>query len=169
MTVTVLNSLKEFLEKEVLATLKLKRQLQNISGYELVTPLCHIGYIPPNGDIVSNDVSIPCVVVGVDKKISSEEETLYNIRLTAAIFDNGFDDGLNPIISDFMGFVSLQNLLDSIEASIMRNPVLCKSLAVVGEIESALYEQQPFPFWYGYLKFQLSDREYPNTRYSQLL
>lgn len=171
MTVSDLSAIKAHYETMVLKDLHLKCPSdKSIKDYRLVTPMAHIGWIPPRGIIPSEaDIAIPCMVLSVDNKLSSDEETIFKIRISVAVFEPGKTDDKGCYTPNLEGYEVLLNFMDRLEACTLKNPVIAERFLLVSEIEMAMYEEQPYPYWYGYLKFSLKKEAYPVTRYAELL
>ncbi|RPF41911.1 hypothetical protein EDD70_2971 [Hydrogenoanaerobacterium saccharovorans] len=174
MTVTALNELKAYFERNVLdGVLLQKPNDNNILDYTLVQPAVHMGWIPPNGVLSpENVVTIPCLVVGLDEKESSSDDTTLNLRITVAIYDAGLHKQSGEAMeyaSNFEGYITLLNLMDKLEAQVLKDRVFAGKYELASPIKSKLYDEQPYPYWYGQLKFTVTREAYPVTRYEDYL
>ncbi|MCQ4895548.1 hypothetical protein [Anaerotruncus sp. DFI.9.16] len=172
--VTALQSIRDFYLSHALKGMELKcpPDGERIDGYSLVQPSAYIGWIPP-GDVLGPDRPIvPCIVVGLDRRLSSDDDTRLELRVTAAVYDPGHQERKDNQIQytpNLDGYVTLLNLLDRLEAATLREQVLAGRYSLASSVETRMYDEQPFPYWYGYLKFTLSDGAYPKTRYAKFL
>lgn len=175
MTVSALDNIREWYRGSVLEKLELQRAAEGekLDEYKLVHPAAHIGWVPPNGfPDDQQGVTLPCIVVGLDKKISSAEETLLQLRITAAVYDPGHQqrtDGELSLQTNMDGCRTLLNFMDALEAQTLRSVVIADNFELCSPIEAAMYEEQPYPYWYGYLKFTVKYQPYPQTRYAGVL
>lgn len=174
--VTILEEIRDFYVSEVLNKTQMQRPTRDdrINAYELVQPSAYIGWIPPGGIFDMPDRPlIPCIVVGLDQRTASIEDTEMQVRITAAIYDPGHqtwteESGLSTD-PNFEGYVTLLNLMDRLEAVTMKHQVIGGRYKLDSAIESKMYDEQPWPYWYGYLRFTLSGPPDPVTRYAGLL
>ena len=174
--VSSLFEVRDFYEREVLQDVQFKRPADGdrLDAYELVRPKAHVGWIPPGGVLApSRTLTIPCIVVGLDRRTASTEDTEMGVRITAAIYDPGHqtwtEESSLSTDPNFEGYVTLVNLMDRLEAVTMKHQVIGGRYKLDSAIESKMYDEQPWPYWYGYLRFTLSGPPDPVTRYAGLL
>lgn len=175
-TVKVLNEIKDFLEKNV--TPKIKLRLPNdkdITEYSLVNPKVHIGWVPPK-EYLPPDVnfSVPCVVVGLDNGEDDNTDSSYNIRLTVVVYSQifspySFITNEQNHYSNFEGYVELLNLIDLAKAKLRKDTIINKYVKIDSSIQWGMYEEQPLPYWYGYMRFKVSNNSYPAANLDSLL
>lgn len=173
MTVTALQEIKKYYDN-LLADVRLQKPNDNdILDYTLVQPAVHIGWIPPGGVLpTENTATIPCLVVGLDEKESSSDDTTLNLRITVAIYDPGLHQQSGETMeyaSNFEGYITLLNLMDKLEAQMLKDRVLAGKYELASGIKAKLYDEQSYPYWYGYLSFSVTNEAYPVTRYSEFL
>lgn len=171
MTVTYLDEIKEYYQRTCLAGLLLQKpDDENIMDYKLVEPAAHTGWIPPGGVLLPSEaVTIPCIVVGLDDKTSTGDETTLNLRITVAVYDPGRHELHNDTMSykpNFEGYKTLLNFMDKLEMQTLKDHVLAGAYELTSAIKSKMYEEQPYPYWYGCLQFSVQREAYPVTRYS---
>ncbi len=161
MSVMDLNILKEFLESNVVNTIKLQKPSDdNVEVYELVNPVVHVGWIPPKGYLPENmETNIPCLIVGFDDGSNETNNTDINIRISAAVYSPGehiHDEETVTFNPSFKGYIDLMNLIDRTVAELMRNPIIKDRISVIKPIKWGMYEEQPYPYWYGWIRFGIS-------------
>lgn len=171
MTVTSLTEICNYFQRTVLAGLLLQKpDDDDIMKYQLVTPSAHVGWIPPDAILsLESAVSIPCIVVGLDDKTSTGDETTLNLRITVAVYDPGRHELHNDTMSykpNFEGYKTLLNFMDKLEMQTLKDHVLAGAYELTSAIKSKMYEEQPYPYWYGCLQFSVQREAYPVTRYS---
>lgn len=146
-----------------------------LDKYELVTPAVHIGWIPAGSVLPTTDrIPIPCLVVGCDESDLDSESLDLHLQITAAVYDPGhqtIEGDSQQLLSDFSldGYTTLLNLLDLVRAKIVREGVVAQKFELVAGVKMQTYEEQPFPYWYGFLRFKVTGEGYPQTRYAELL
>ena len=183
-TVATLDTLKAFLEEKVALTIKLqKADNDNVKNYELVNPQIHVGWIPPKGFLPSElDHAIPCLLVGYDGGEDDSQTAEENIRITAVVYSPGrnnpeaiygsasYGDALDPTYYPrFSGYIDLLNLIDRTKAELVKNQIINKSLIIQYPIKWGMYEEQPYPYWYGWVTFAVRKASYPAAGLSKYL
>lgn len=59
------------------------------------------------------------------------------------------------------GHWDLINLLDAMAQYILANPVLAGKYEVISPVETQLAQEQPWPYWCGAIRFEVSIPDYP--------
>lgn len=174
--VSSLFAIRDYYVAEVLAETELQcpAEDERLDDYRLAQPAAHVGWIPPGGVLtLSGKIAVPCIVVGLDKRTSSDEDSELNLRITAAIYDPGqrtyTEKGALQLEPNFEGYVTLLNLLDRLESATLKNRAIAGRYTLSSDVETVMYEEQPFPYWYGFLRFKVTGEGYPQTRYAELL
>lgn len=170
-TVATLDILKHFLEKQVSQNIKLqKASNDNVLDYTLVKPNVFMGWVPPEGYLPNElESSIPCLVVGLDTGVDTQEESAFNIKISFAVYSPGehkLDGGYTP---NFNGYIDLLNLIDLTKAKLSRAHVIGEKLIISDEIKWGMYQEQPYPYWYGYMTFSVQGSAYPRAEVEKLL
>ena len=149
--------------------LKLQKPSDNdIDNYELVNPAVHIGWIPPKGFLPPElETAIPCLVVGMDEGNDDGQEASLPIRISAAVYSPGLhtiqEGGSVECAPDFQGYIDLLNLIDRTVAEIAKNQIL-NGVSIEYPIRWGMYqEQQPYPYWYGWVAFSVKRQSYPKA------
>jgi len=169
-TVEVLERIKEFLQTNVCNRIKLQKPNdKNVDSYELVNPIAHIGWIPQKGFLPNKlDYTIPCLVVGMDEANDDGQDCSIPIRISAVVYSPGLhvkkDDGSIVYTPDFQGYIDLLNLIDRTRAEIAKNHIL-NGVSIEYPIRWGMYqEEQPYPYWYGWIVFSVRIQAYPKAK-----
>lgn len=151
----ILESLQQFLKDNVAGKIKLQKASDsNASRYELVNPAVHIGWIPPKGMVPKEmDVLLPCLIVGFDQGQDDGSSAEINIRLSAAVYNPGTYDAFGKLTPDFNGYKDLINLIFLTRKALSENPVHKGRLLIQKPFQWGMYQEQPYPYWYGWLTF----------------
>lgn len=167
-TMSVLEDIKSFLLDKVTPTIKLQKSNDNnVHDYALVNPQVHIGWIPPKGYLPEGmESAIPCLIVGFDDGSKDTQEKDFNIRISAAVYSPGLhatdDSGKIIYTPDFQGYQDLLNLIDRTVAKLEENPVIYHKVAIQDPVKWGVYQQeQPYPYWYGWISLSVSKRALP--------
>jgi len=166
-TVSILEGLQGFLLEKVSPKIKLQKAENNkIMEYELVHPAVHTGWIPPAGYLPEGTESgIPCLIVGMDEGFDDGQDAEVNIRISAAVYSPGLheptEEGSLKYIPDFKGYNDLLNLIDRTVAELVKNMVIKNVGEVQKPIKWGMYQEQPYPYWYGWITFSIRKQSYP--------
>lgn len=168
-TVTILERIMTFLEQNVCKNIKLQKPSDNnIDDYTLVNPAVHIGWIPPKGFLPQElEYAIPCLVVGLDEGTDDGQDCSIPIRISAVVYSPGLhvakEDGSMDFTPDFQGYIDLLNLMDRTIAEIAKHQIL-NGVAIEYPIKWGMYqEEQPYPYWYGWITFSAKKQSYPRA------
>lgn len=176
-TVSSLNHIKKWLEDLIASDrieLKAAPKDNRTDAYKLVSPAVHIGLVPPNGVLdQATGIRIPCLILGTPETDGDRDGSEMNLQITAIVYDPGFQksDGnnqlqLNP---NFDGYVTLLNFLDRVKSWIQREDGAANQFQLESSVKLKTYEEQPWPYWYGFLTFTVSGEPYPVTKYADAL
>lgn len=174
-TASVLDILKEYLDEKVASKIKLQKQSDNnIHHYELVHPSVFVGWIPPKGYFPDTiETNIPCIIVGLDNGEDASDSSDFNIRLSFAVFSPGEhipNEQENVIYTpSFKGYRDLLNFIDLTKATLISDTLIKSKMKLQPGIRWGMYEDQPYPYWYGYMTFSVSTKAYPKTNIQKLL
>lgn len=171
--IVALEALKKFLTDKVIPQIKLKKPNdKKVTEYKLIHPAVHIGWIPPNGYLPPEiESAIPCIIVGYDEGEDDNIETNLNIRLSFAIWNPGFQDEEQNLTPDFEGYRDLSNFIEKTKHELKINKIIEGTTTIQYPIKWGLYQDQPYPYWYGYITFKVNGQseEYIPDAYSQYL
>ncbi len=159
-----LQGLKEFVEREVAADIRLEHPERG-----MVPPAVFTGYVPPKNHLPEG-YDIPGILICIDKGVEGDSDATLTIRMILAVYSEGTHtaDGMRP---DAKGYEDLLNLNDRIIERLTRHGVIPGAGTVQKPITWELYEEQPAAYWYSWLVFNLSAicRDMVNTEYQQHL
>jgi hypothetical protein len=161
--IVLLEALQKFLQDNVTSKIKLlKANEMDVHEYELVNPQVHIGWIPPKGFLPEGmEAAIPCIITGFDEGSDDGVGAGLNIRLSFAVFNPGQHDppdagGIRNITPDFQGYRDLLNLMEKARQELIRSRVINGVTTVQYPIKWGMYQDQPYPYWYGWITFDAS-------------
>ena len=165
-TISILESIKTFLLEKVSPEIKLQQANdKNIQDYELVNPHVFVGWIPPNGYLPEGmETAIPCLIVGLDEAEDNSDEEEYKIRISAVVFSPGYHEPTGAGIKytpDFQGYHDLLNLIDRTTAELRKNRIISGKASMKDPIKWGMYQEQPYPYWYGWITFTAGYQSYP--------
>ncbi len=161
MTLTNLEEIKEFLLREVTPTIKLLQSTEDDAVYKLVEPAVHVGWIPDNGFLPDDAVSIPCLVVGMEQSDMDEDDGSLSVVVTVAVCRYGLTNNTGALTDGLEGYKDLINLLDRTAAAVLRKRLLAPNLKLTSPVRQSMYKDQPYPYWYGKIMFTVSTDGYP--------
>ena len=176
--VSSLQKIQDWLQQLIIKEhiqLKQPQEDDQTDRYTLVAPAVHIGYIPPKGELYpQGGIRIPCLVVGTAEVSSDEDNTIMDLQITAVVWDPGIQSttGVNApmqLSANFSGYVTLLNLLDRVKLWIRREDGIAGRFQLESPVKLKTYEEQPWPYWYGYLTCTVSGIPDPETRYADAL
>ncbi|AYO30252.1 hypothetical protein D2962_06145 [Biomaibacter acetigenes] len=167
-TVSVLEALKSFLQEKISPIIKLQKPSDNnIHDYKLVNPAIHIGWIPPKGYLPEGmEAAIPCLIVGLDDATDDGQGLELNIRISAAVYSPGLHKPVATGLDytpDFKGYNDLLNLIDRTVAELMKNQIIDGKVAIQMPVKWGMYQEQPYPYWYGWITFPVKKQTYPTA------
>lgn len=128
--------------------------------YELVRPSVHVGWIP---NLPEDDVSIPSLTVGMEENEIDEDDGNLQVVITAAVSRYGITDKDGVVTYGMSGYKDLLNLMDKTAAAILRTRAIASNLMLSSSVKLSMYTEQPYPYWYGKLKFAVDTAGYPRT------
>lgn len=168
-TVEVLEVIKGFLEGAATGIKLQKDSQDNVLAYELVNPCVVIGWLPPKGYLPEGiETSIPCMVVGLEDGADTGEHTQLQIKISFAVYSPGehTEGGYTP---NFNGYIDLLNFMDYVKAQFIKHTIIENKVKVSDEITWGMYDEQPYPYWYGYMKLSVTGMPYPKVEIEKLL
>lgn len=164
-TVSILETLQSFLQERVAPAIKLQKDDgNNVNNYELVHPAVHIGWIPPKGYLPAEmESAIPCLIVGMDEASDDAQNEEINIRISAAVYSPGQHNPDGTYAPDFRGYNDLLNLIDRTKAELIKNQIINNSIVIQFPVKWGMYQEQPYPYWYGWITFAVRKTSYPQA------
>lgn len=170
-TVNALDDLVEFLQLNVANKSKLQKDSSNdIYSYELVSPNVFKGWLPPNGYLPQGFTGIPAIIAGLDGGSDDGDSDDEQVKLSFAVYSPGthLEDG--TYTPDFNGYNDLLNLIELTKAELIKSSInISEKFKLSEEITWGMYEEQPYPYWYGYMTFSIHGKAYPRRNIEQLL
>lgn len=174
--VSSLNKVQDWLKKQIAAehiVLKQPGKDNKATGYNLVAPAVHVGLVPPNCIVDSAGIRIPCLVVGTPELADDHDSATMELQITAIVYDPGLQKtdsaGVLQLTPNFDGYVTLLNFLDRVKGWIQKQDGIAGELQLESAVRLKPYEEQPWPYWYGFLSFTVSGEPYPVTKYADAL
>lgn len=172
-TVSILNEIKEFLQEKVATKIRLQKADNNINNYELINPNVFVGWIPPEGYLNDGmEAAIPCMIIGTDEGNDDNVESELKIRISFVVYSPGehiINNGKNMYTPSFKGYEDLLNLIDLSKAEIIKNTIINNTVTVNSECKWGMYQEQPYPYWYGWLSFSVRTQPYPKSEIEKML
>lgn len=171
-TVSVLEALQGFLQTKVSPGIKLQKAENNkVMEYELVNPAVHVGWVPPAGYLPEGmESAIPCLVVGMDEGSDDGQDGQLNIRIAAAVYSPGLHEpsgGGLKYTPDMKGYNDLLNLIDRTMAELTKNLIIKDAGEIQRPVKWGMYQEQPYPYWYGWITFSVRNQSYPPSEIAQ--
>ncbi len=177
-TVSSLKAVKGWLE-QVLEGVTYQQPFADgkLEDYQLTQPAVYLGWIPPGAVLEPTErVRLPCLVVGLNGVETDAESTTFDLQITVVVYDPGHqsysEDASGPqldLTPNFDGYSTLLNLLDLVRMRLLRTQFVADRLERLGGVTLKTYEEQPYPYWYGYLKCQLVAEGYPQTDFAEIM
>lgn len=147
----VSTALEKFFKDEVASVTKLKKPESNSPEY--VNPNVFSGYIPPK-NFLPQGFDVPCIVVGVMQG-DLDKESMLTVNVTLVIFSDGeYKDG--EFTPNMDGYSSMISLIDKSILALTQNPIIGDVCSIEKPIRWKLYEEQPWPIWYGNITFEVN-------------
>lgn len=146
-----LKELKSYIESSVCANLKFQAE----NSMEYVNPKCYIAQVP-NPNFTEDGFAIPCVTVGIETGDDDATEHTAKIRLMFATYGGGYylDDMENKTdIPDNNGYIDLLNFIELTKQELLKNATINGAGTIKKPFNYGVLEDMPFPYWYGYLRF----------------
>lgn len=161
-TISKLEAIQAFLQEKVSPKIQLQQPNDNnVEDYTLVHPNVFIGWIPPNGYLPEGmNSAIPCLIVGMDEGEDNGEQETVSIRISAVVFSPGYHSPTD-YTPDFQGYNDLLNLIDRATAELRKNRIIKDSVAIADVIQWGMYQEQPYPYWYGWITLSVRSSPYP--------
>lgn len=162
----ILDSVLDFYKKNIANTIELQKATERNDQYELVNPSVHEGWIPPEGIIDTH--AVPGILISHEKGRTNFEDMKRRVIVvvTYVVYSPGdtiktggnYETKLN-----FKGYRDLVNLMDRAELKLLGVPDI-EGFEIDSEIESDIFRESVYPFFYGTHKFTLSE-SISNVRY----
>lgn len=161
---TILEALETFCKEHVVPRIKLQAPNDdNVKAFDLMHPNVFIGWIPPPNQLEDVPLqlpdgvkrTIPAVVIGMDDGDDDGNDAGLSIRMTFITYSPGHYPVEGGVIPNFEGYRDLLNFI-----FIARQQLSSRILVEDGKTSAqkpfrwGMYQQQPIPYWVGYLTFR---------------
>ncbi len=173
MTNVHFGELKELLEREVCAGIRLKRPGQGDDvSFELVAPVVTIGW--PAVEVTSPQFRdrVPGIAIGLDGPVTDDgEKQIIPVRLACAVYSPGtFWTPEDLDVTSDTGCQDLLNLIDRIVRTIRReDPITSRLVLAKPEIRWNAEAKPNGDYWLGSVTFTLSAAPLPGRGETDLL
>lgn len=161
---TILEAFESFCKEHVIPEIKLQAPNDdNVKAYDLMHPNVFVGWVPPPNQL--EDVpfqlpdgikrAIPAVVIGMDDGDDDGSDAGLTIRMTFITYSPGHYPAPGSVIPNFKGYRDLLNFM-----FIARQQLSTHYLIGGGKTAAqkphrwGMYQQQPVPYWVGWLTFR---------------
>jgi len=153
----VILAIAEFLkEKTAEITLEKPPEKRAQISNETVCPAVYEGYVPPKNFLTEYGYDVPGVVVGIAAGEDTDEESAVNVRITCGTYGAGTVDLNGEFQYDAKGYVDLLFLMEKVRDCIFSAGVIKERTVVRKPLKWGMYEEQPWPYWYGWITFSAS-------------
>lgn len=148
----ILQAIADFI-KEITSDDLLEKPNEDVNiESELVSPVVVVGYLPPK-NFLPEGYDIPAVIVGMDDGEDNDQDAFINVRITIATYDPGEKNEVGLFIPDSKGYIDLLHMITKIRTAISAEKIINGATTVNKPMRWGMYEEQPWPYWYGYIKF----------------
>lgn len=153
--VEALNALKTFLEKEVASTILLRKEGLSTEEPEYVHP--YVALITmPHKNFTPVNFQVPHILIGFATGTDGADEHSINIQMQFATFGGDIQFKKTANIPDSSGYIDLLNLIERTKQKLVQAAVIKKCGVVNKPMMYGIYNEQiTYPYWYGYLTFDL--------------
>ena len=164
-----LKGLRDFVEKEVANTFRLRKEALSTEEPEFVHPYVALISLP-HKNFMPVDFQVPYILIGMVNDNDAADEHTLSIRMQFATFGGEvmFNDWAVRIptgipqeamaakIPDSSGYIDLLNLMERTKERLINHPVIKGGGIAVKPFTSGIYDEQvTYPYWYGYMTFDL--------------
>lgn len=149
-----LESLREFLEKEVAPEISLLKEKSEMKEY--VNP--YVGLVTlPHKNFMPVNFQVPHILIGlVSGSNDASNDNKVDIRIQCATYggDIQFEEDAN--LPDETGYVDLLNLEELVMHKLIQKAVI-GNCVVDTNFSFGIYDEEfTYPYWYGYIQFTLN-------------
>lgn len=161
--IETLEAVKAFLDEQVAQKINLENPLYHELGepnLRYVNPGVYLGYLPP-GDMLPEGYAIPGLIIGLEEDADDGDgDAGVRIRITFAVYRAGGLDEADELVPDMTGYRDLLTLIQKTKSAVLSARHIGteggpKTL-VQPPVKSGMYKEQPWPYWYGYMTFEVS-------------
>ena len=153
--VKALKELKKFTEKEVASKIRLQKEAPTTKEPEYVNPVVALMTLPHKNFMPTN-FQVPHILIGLSSGNDATDEHTISIQMQFATFggDMQFEEDAN--IPDSSGYIDLLNLMELTKEKLVKSSVINGCGVIDKPILYGVYNEQiTYPYWYGYMTFDL--------------
>lgn len=153
--VEALNALKEFVEDEVASTILLQKEGFATAKPERVNPYVSL-IAMPHKNFTPVNFQVPHILIGFATGTDGANEHSINIQMQFATFGGDIQFKETANIPDSSGYIDLLNLIERTKKKLIQAAIIKKCGVVNKPMMYGIYNEQiTYPYWYGYLTFEL--------------
>lgn len=152
--VEALNALKEFVAAET-SDIFLRKEAPSTAEPEYVNPYVALMTLPHKNFMPVN-FQVPHILIGLATGKDATDEHPLSIRMQFATFGGEMQFEEYENIPDSSGYIDLLNLMERIKNKLIKTAVINDCGVVNKPITYGIYDEQlTYPYWYGYITFDL--------------
>ena len=149
-----LNALKEFVENKVASSILLPKEGLATEKMELVNP--YVALIAmPHKNFTPVNFQVPHILIGFATGTDGANEHSVNIQMQFATFGGDIKFKETANIPDSSGYIDLLNLIERTKKELIQEAVIKGGVVSKPMMYGIYNEQITYPYWYGYLTFEL--------------
>lgn len=150
-----LKALQNFIEYEVASTLFLQKEGEYDESPEYVNPYVSLITLPHKNFRPVN-FQVPHILIGLTSGTDGADEHPLSVQIQFATYGGDFQFQENANIPDSSGYIDLLNMIETTKSKLNQAAVI-NGCGVVNKpfIYGVYTEEITYPYWYGYLTFEL--------------
>lgn len=153
--VEALQALKKFIEQEVASKILLQKESDAMSEPEYVHPYVELITLP-HKNFTPVNFQVPYILIGLANGTDGAEEHPLNIQIQFATYGGNIVFKETANIPDSSGYINLLNLIELTKQKLVQEAVINECGVVNKPIMYGIYSEEiTYPYWYGYLTFDL--------------
>lgn len=150
-----LKGLQKFLEEEVAASIRLRKEGATTEEPEYVHPYVALITLPHKNFMPVN-FQVPYILIGLVTDTDAADAHSLNIRLQFATYGGNIIFKETANLPDSSGYIDLLNLMERTKEKLINNPVIKGGGVVNKPFTAGIYDEQvTYPYNYGYMAFDL--------------
>lgn len=150
-----LTALKQFVEEEIASTFLLQKEGSPMDNPEYVNPYVAL-FTLPHKNFVPVNFQVPHILIGMSQGIDGAEDHPLSIQMQFAIYGGNIIFPETANLPDSSGYIDLLNVIERTKEKLVQAAVIKKCGVVNKPFLYGVYtEQITYPYWYGYLTFDL--------------
>lgn len=153
--VECLQKLKTFVEREVAASILLRKEGLATEKPEYVNPYVALISLPHKNFMPVN-FQVPYILIGLANGSDAADEHSLNIRMQFATFGGSILFKETANIPDSSGYIDLLNLMERTKEKLVNAAVIEGGGVINKPVNYGIYDEQvTYPYWYGHMTFDL--------------